>query len=189
MSKTLIVNVDPRISNDSFILIRPTSTYYKIGEQYMIVDSSQLFQKLTYLKCVDTYKVKDIPEAFIYIDSNIPKQTFLDIQEKVYNTSQRVTLKEYPLFLVHLKDVLGIQDFKSFEYQIFKTFKPLTLTEILKIYRNSKIYISEKYKQLSELVDASFIEKELSVLTFASHVPVEIIKQKTLINTNFTLTK
>ena len=50
MSKTLVVNVDSRIENDSFLLIRPASPYYKLKEKYMIVDSSQLFQKLTYLK-------------------------------------------------------------------------------------------------------------------------------------------
>ena len=179
MSKTLVVNVDSRIENDSFLLIRPASSYYKLKEKYMIVDSSQLFQKLTYLKCIETYKVKDLPESAIYIDSNIPKKTFIEIQEKVYNTAQRVTLSEYPIFLDHLKDILGIKDFKFFETEIFKTFKPLTLSEIVKMYKDSEIFIQDKHKQLLHLVDASFIEKELSVLTFASHVPTTEIIEKT----------
>ena len=178
MSKTLICDIDSRFQMDSFILIRPESKFYKVGEKFMFVDNNQLFQKMAYLKSVQNYSLKNLPEVYTYLDSNVPKHKYLEIQEKVYNASQRLTLKEYPVFLIHLKDVLGIRDFKVFEARIFSTFMPMKLIEILELYKNGDLYIHEKYVRLQFIVKEAYVEKSVSILTFSTHVPENIIIER-----------
>jgi len=178
MSKTIIVNYDNRIDCDSFVLIRPLSDYYKQSEKYTIVNQEKLFQKISYLKNIQTYTLEELPEIYCYLDKNIPKQLYLQIHKDVYNTSKKITLQDYPLFLIHLKDILGIKDFKDFENLIFMTFKPLTLFEILEIYNNSPYFIKEKSLQILNIIKASYIEKKVSVLTFSSHVCENILIER-----------
>jgi hypothetical protein len=178
MSNTLVVNVDERLKCDSFILLRPKSNYYKIGEKFIFLDRSQLYQRTAYLKCIDTYKIKNIPESVIYLDSNTTKNIFLEIQSQVFKTSDRLTLEDFPVFLHHLKDAMLLKDFLTLEHHIFKTFKPLTLLEILGIYQSMPFYNALIFQKLMKVVQAGFDEKQLSVLTFSSCVPESEISQR-----------
>ncbi|MFT7442642.1 MAG: hypothetical protein ACI9Q3_001016 [Maribacter sp.] len=185
MTNTIVANVDARFQSESFILLRPKSKFYKIGEKFIFVDRSQLYQKTAYLKCIDTYKLIDLPESYIYLDSNTTKNTFLQIQSQVYKTSDRLTLEDYPLFLVHLKDSMLLKDFLTLEHHIFKTFKPLTLLEILTLYQSMPFYNAQTFQKLYKIVMAGFDQKQMSVLTFSSHVPEnEIIKRMNQIKEN-----
>ena len=178
MNKTIIVDYDNRIECNSFVLIRPLSEYYKISEKYTIVNQQKLFQKISYLKNIQTYSLNDLPELYCYLDKNIPKHLFLQIYKEIYNTSNKITLKDYPQFLIHLKDILGFKDFKVFENLIFMTFKPLTLFEILQIYNKSDLFIKEKSLQIFNIIKEYYIEKKVSVLTFSSHVSESIIIER-----------
>lgn len=178
MNKTLIVNYDNRIECDSFVLIRPFSDYYKTSEKYTILNQQKLFQKISFLKNIQTYSLNDLPEIYCYLDKNVPKHLYLQIYKEVYNTSNKITLQDYPLFLIHLKDILGFKDFKDFENLIFMTFKPLTLMEILQMYNKSSFFIKEKSLQIFNIIKESYLEKKVSVLTFSSRVSENIIIER-----------
>ena len=178
MSKTIIVDYDNRIECNSYLLIRPFSEYYKKSEKYTILNQEKLFQKISYLKNIQTYSLEQLPEMYCYLDKNIPKHLFLQIHKEVYNTSKKITLKDYPYFLIHLKDILGFKDYKDFENLIFLTFKPLTLMDILDLYKNSPFFIKEKSLQILKIIEDSYIEKKVSVLTFSSHVCENIIIER-----------
>lgn len=191
MTKTLIAKNDERLKCSSFILIRPKSNYYVINETYLILDDSQLFQKYSRIKAIETYSINDLPESLIFLDSNVPKDIFLDIQKNVFNTSTRVTLKEYPQFWSEIRNIFDSEiDFKVFEHSVFISFEPLTCLEILELYKSSAFYNYTKYKTLKAVVDNCFINKELSVLFFSDFVPVaEILSKQEKIKSNYSKKK
>jgi hypothetical protein len=180
MNKTLIIKKDIRLDCDSFLIIRPKSNFYKVGEKFTIVDEEQLFQKIAYLKSAKEYSLSNLPEDYIFLDSNLNKSKYLQIQQQIFKSSERLTLQDYPNFLNDLQNVLGSNDYAHFENQIFKTFKPLKLVEILQLYEKQDYYTKQNHFSLKTVVEASFIEKKVNVLVFSSLVPEYITNNRML---------
>lgn len=178
MNKTLIVQEDSRYKNDSFIIIRPKSDYYKTGEKYEFINEQQLFLSSSYLKSVENYDLQSLPEYFCYLDKNCPKSIYLEIQEQVYKASNRLTLKEYPQFIEILKHYLGDEIFILFQPLLYQDFKPLTLIEITDLYKSQHYFNENTYTNLQLHIKKSFDKKQVSVLCFSNRTPEFIIYQQ-----------
>ena len=171
MTKTLIVDPDERFKMNSFILVRPQSDFYKVGTKFEFLDNKQLFISISYLKSVDNFQLSDIPEHICFLDQNVPKHLFIEIQRQVFKSSKNLTLKDHPHFYEVLKYYLGDQIFYIFEKLIFKDFKPLTLLQIVDLYKNQHYSKPLIVESLMNHIENSYDKKRLSVLTFSNRTP------------------
>jgi hypothetical protein len=73
---------------DCFILIKPNSFRYKVGNRYVFTKSSfndnYLGRRL--LKFKQDFLLSDIPANDTWLVKNCDKQTFLEIQQTLYNS-------------------------------------------------------------------------------------------------------
>jgi hypothetical protein len=183
MNKTIIIKEDKRLECDSFLIIRPKSNYYKKGEKYTIVNQEQFFKKMSYLKSVETFSLKDLPEQYIFLADNYPKSLFLEIQKEVYKAHNKLTLQDYPQFLLDIKKELGKETFQLLEPEIYKTFKPMTLLEIMEVYKETEYYNEKSYIILKGIIRDAYVEKKVSVLVFSNRAPESEIIER--LNQNF----
>jgi hypothetical protein len=176
--KKIMSKDDKPLHHNSFILLRPESDYYKIDEPFDVIDQNQYYQGLFYLRSIKTYTLKDLPEIYTYLDSDVDKNLFLEIQQKVYDTYKRVTLQECPEFTTFLKDLIGKENYKLFEFQIFKSFKPLTLNEIYQLYKDFEFHDVLLFKKIRSYILMSFPKKKISVLLFSQRLPEKTLEEK-----------
>jgi hypothetical protein len=69
------------IKNDVFILIKPYNSSYTLESPYHFIHAySEELLELKYLKSIETYPLKDIPETYTYLSKNMSKEMFIHFQ-------------------------------------------------------------------------------------------------------------
>jgi len=72
---------------ESFILIKPFSSFYKVGNRYDFIDhGTDTFLGRRLLKFKQDFALKDIPEEYTWLTKNVHRTLYIEIQRSQWNT-------------------------------------------------------------------------------------------------------
>ena len=77
------------MSDEVFLLIKPYSSYYKVGDRYDFTEGgldTYLGRRL--LKVKEDFSLRDIPSHYTWLFKNVPKNLFIEIQKSQWNTRE-----------------------------------------------------------------------------------------------------
>jgi hypothetical protein len=70
---------------ESFFLLKQTKEKYEVGEKYFFSeDENNEYIGFKYLKEIQIFKLKDIPEYLCFLEENLDKKTWTDIKRHRY---------------------------------------------------------------------------------------------------------
>ena len=106
---------------ECFILIKPTSHHYKVGNRYVFNNSSftnnYLGRRL--LKVKQDYLLRDMPENYTWLVKNCDKHNYIEIQQTLWNS--KLTDSFSVLIFSNVETAEYIQHQQELHFQKYST--------------------------------------------------------------------